>query len=193
MKRFLFFLPFLLAFTCEDRNDSNNDACVDYDAINQDAICTEEYMPVCGCNRVTYSNTCKASTAGVKSYTEGACSSQDVENAFQLWTTQTNQNYSFDLLVTCFCIYEDPFSITVVNGEAVAVSPYNEPSYEQIPLTIDALFVEIKKRMSENPFQYDLVFDKELGYPVQASFDMNEAIADEEIIYTVQNLQFADD
>lgn len=35
--------------------------------------CTEEYAPVCGCDNVTYSNSCHAECAGVKNYTEGPC------------------------------------------------------------------------------------------------------------------------
>jgi Kazal-type serine protease inhibitor domain len=35
--------------------------------------CLDVYRPVCGCNGVTYSNSCYAYIAGVKSYTEGEC------------------------------------------------------------------------------------------------------------------------
>ncbi len=35
--------------------------------------CLDVYRPVCGCNGVTYSNSCYAYIAGVKSYTEGTC------------------------------------------------------------------------------------------------------------------------
>lgn len=38
-----------------------------------DCICTEQYLPVCGCNHKTYSNACKAECAGITSYVSGAC------------------------------------------------------------------------------------------------------------------------
>jgi hypothetical protein len=35
------------------------------------------YRPVCGCDGVTYSNSCYAYIAGIKSYTNGACDGDD--------------------------------------------------------------------------------------------------------------------
>jgi hypothetical protein len=35
--------------------------------------CLDVYKPVCGCDGVTYSNSCYAYIAGVKSYTDGEC------------------------------------------------------------------------------------------------------------------------
>jgi Kazal-type serine protease inhibitor domain len=35
--------------------------------------CQDVYKPVCGCDGVTYSNSCYAYIAGVKSYTNGEC------------------------------------------------------------------------------------------------------------------------
>ena len=35
-------------------------------------VCTQEYSPVCGEDKVTYSNPCYAGCASVK-YTQGAC------------------------------------------------------------------------------------------------------------------------
>lgn len=35
--------------------------------------CPEIYAPVCGCNGVTYGNSCEAECVGVSSYSEGAC------------------------------------------------------------------------------------------------------------------------
>ncbi len=38
-----------------------------------DLICTTEYDPVCGCNYVTYANSCSAEAEGLAYYWSGAC------------------------------------------------------------------------------------------------------------------------
>ncbi len=50
-----------------------NEGCIDSSKISNNP-CIEVYDPVCGCDAVTYSNSCKASVAGVNSYTQGVCS-----------------------------------------------------------------------------------------------------------------------
>ncbi len=48
--------------------------CINAALINPDAVCPTVIDPVCGCNGVTYDNSCVAQvTAGVTSWTEGAC------------------------------------------------------------------------------------------------------------------------
>lgn len=49
------------------------DACVDSSAICDTCSCFTVYNPVCGCNNVTYSNSCYAHNAGVTNWTSGAC------------------------------------------------------------------------------------------------------------------------
>jgi len=47
--------------------------CIDESLIDLDALCTQEYAPVCGCDRIVYSNACKATSAGITSYSDGIC------------------------------------------------------------------------------------------------------------------------
>lgn len=42
-------------------------------APDPDCVCPTVYEPVCGCNGVTYSNSCYAKCDGVRQYTDGAC------------------------------------------------------------------------------------------------------------------------
>ncbi len=49
------------------------DECIDTAKINYAVDCLAIYQPVCGCNGVTYSNSCDAMAAGVKSFTNGPC------------------------------------------------------------------------------------------------------------------------
>jgi len=49
-------------------------ACVDIALIDSTAACPDVWQPVCGCNGVTYGNSCEATNyGGVTSWTEGEC------------------------------------------------------------------------------------------------------------------------
>ena len=69
----LHFLVLIAVISCS-KDKENNQKCIDESLIDVTSACIEIYDPVCGCNGITYPNSCYATTFnGVKSFTKGAC------------------------------------------------------------------------------------------------------------------------
>ena len=49
------------------------EGCIDDNLVKENQVCYAIYSPVCGCDGITYSNDCVATSSGVTSYTEGIC------------------------------------------------------------------------------------------------------------------------
>lgn len=71
---------------------AKHSTCVDSSQIDPTPICPGVYEPVCGCNDVTYDNSCFATAAGVQSWSNGACMGTDIKetNHYTNITTYPN-------------------------------------------------------------------------------------------------------
>ena len=58
-----------LATMCQ--KDDEETCLIDQPDLNE--VCIEIYQPVCGCDKVTYSNNCYANASGVSSWVDGEC------------------------------------------------------------------------------------------------------------------------
>jgi hypothetical protein len=68
--------------------------CIDADLINEEVACPAVYLPVCGCNGVTYGNSCEAKYYnGVVSWTNGPCGDQNAGDCMAAFTFERDSNW----------------------------------------------------------------------------------------------------
>ncbi|MDP1726469.1 MAG: Kazal-type serine protease inhibitor [Bacteroidota bacterium] len=114
--------------------------CIDPLGVNPSASCPTDYVPVCGCDQVTYRNQCVAQYRnGVLTFIEGPCSGFE----FDLFPSFVSQN---DVLRVTFVqntgmpanfFIIDSFGKLVMQRTLPARDQFNDPFVFDLPEIID--------------------------------------------------------
>ena len=128
-----------------------------------------------------------------------ACSTEEDERLDDLaaarsqWIADAPVAYDFTYLRNCFCpdvfparVYVDAGVVTLV-VDLQSSDPLPADRNDDFP-TVEQLFNELEELIRLEPFQLEVRYDPELGYPSYVSVDIEERVVDEEFSYTVEEL-----
>ncbi len=112
-----------------------------------------------------------------------------------LWKSKNADHYKFNQSKICYCAFENDrydWDIEIKKGENPLII-YNSNLTDKLPdyaLTIDQLFNQIESELKRDPYPYnlDVTYNSEYGFPEEFSIDIDQQIADEE--YTYKNADF---
>lgn len=115
-----------------------------------------------------------------------------LDDAKARWEAAGLADYRFTLRRMCFCPspdYTGPFEVTVRGGTIEAVRLDGAPVDAARALTVDDLFALIEEAYEREAETVRLTFDPETGAPTDLYIDYEAMMADEEIGYTVTDLE----
>lgn len=121
---------------------------------------------------------------------------QQLQRSKQLWAKQKISKYRYTFRRSCFCLPKStqPVSIAVRNGKVtsmVAASnghPVNREDFAKYD-SIAKLFDIVKDAIAKKAHQLSVTYHPTLGYPTKISIDYDQMMADDEISFTIENLQ----
>jgi hypothetical protein len=111
-----------------------------------------------------------------------------LQEARQRWEDAGITSYVVTVDPRCFCGFEGPYTVTVVDEVVTDVVGPSADSVipDDIDLTIDGIFDQISILAYGD--RVEATFDEELGYPLTAYLDPDLDTADDELTFVVSNL-----
>lgn len=128
----------------------------------------------------------------------GACSEAaapvtNLEIAAARWAREGALDYQFVLDRVCECLVTGPVLVTVADDEVVGAqalegssAPGTYPDPSGFP-SVDQLFEQLRSALDSDPLRFEVSYDDEVGFPVQADVDVSAEMADDEILFTISD------
>lgn len=124
----------------------------------------------------------------------------ELERHRRQWERSGVVSYDYTFQRLCFCPeeYVGPYEVQVHDGEVVSATfggtdlldldPIDIGAYDELILTIDALFDEIERSIGAVA-DVTVEYDTDDGHPTSVQIDVETNMADDEITYVVENLR----
>ncbi|MEH2291871.1 DUF6174 domain-containing protein [Nostoc sp.] len=115
---------------------------------------------------------------------------------YRLWRQQKISNYSYEFTRSCNCFPKatEVVIIQVRNGLTTSITsketgkPVDSQLFQKYN-TIPKLFNIIRNALIRKAANLTVQYDPIIGYPTQINIDYDSRIADDEIFFTIKNLQ----
>ena len=126
----------------------------------------------------------------------GASLGEQLDANWSLWQAQGVTTYDYEFRWICFCVAEvtDPVIVTVVDNSVTRVTYADtgesvDPNIVSSYPTINQLFLLVENAIVEEADVIRVDFDESRGFPVDASFDYDTGVVDEELGFSAGQLQ----
>lgn len=108
----------------------------------------------------------------------------------QKWAANGYANYAFTLRMDCFCAVNGPVVVLVVGDSARQVTLQSTGEVINAPwiATVKKLFDYIEQEINRPAAVLQVTYDPALGYPTRIVSDPIANAVDDEITYTVTNV-----
>ncbi|HPQ97224.1 MAG TPA: DUF6174 domain-containing protein, partial [Thiolinea sp.] len=125
----------------------------------------------------------------------------DFQDNYTKWQSFSNGHadlpVSYTTRQSCFCPQEitQPLNVTEVNGEIVSVTDSSgRPVADYVRgsvLSIGQRFEQLQNAYLNGAETVNASYDPTLGFPVSVYIDQSSMVADEEVSYSISNLNYA--
>ena len=131
-----------------------------------------------------------------------ACSAggSELSRSQKKWQDANITHYRMQLSIGCFCAFRSqmPLTVEVRDGQIVSMLTADgaevldpDANYEFFAprATVDLLFAEIEKAVSDGAEVITVTYDETYGFPAEIAIDISQQMADEEMYYSITSFE----